>query len=84
MLAGNKCDLENSREVGLGKGKSLAESERLFFVETSVFDLTNVQITFEIVIREIYNDDKLKQSKTKRKDPWVWPKLSVLQAHLKH
>ncbi|KAK8548358.1 hypothetical protein V6N12_061272 [Hibiscus sabdariffa] len=41
MLVGNKCDLENSREVGLDEGKSLSESEGLFFVEASVLDLTN-------------------------------------------
>ncbi|GMJ01759.1 ARABIDOPSIS THALIANA RAB GTPASE HOMOLOG A5E, RAB GTPase homolog A5E [Hibiscus trionum] len=56
MLVGNKCDLENSREVSLEEGKSLAESEGLFFVETSALDSTNVQTAFEIIIREIYNN----------------------------
>ncbi|MBA0555385.1 hypothetical protein Golob_025567 [Gossypium lobatum] len=56
MLVGNKCDLENTREVSLDEGKSLAESEGLFFIETSALDSTNVGTAFEIVIREIYNN----------------------------
>ncbi|XVF28955.1 hypothetical protein REPUB_Repub15cG0077200 [Reevesia pubescens] len=56
MLVGNKCDLENIREVSLEEGKSLAEAEGLFFMETSAFDSTNVRTAFEIVIREIYNN----------------------------
>lgn len=56
MLVGNKCDLENIREVSTEEGKSLAEEEGLFFMETSALDSTNVQTAFEIVIREIYNN----------------------------
>ncbi|EOY05072.1 hypothetical protein QUC31_016957 [Theobroma cacao] len=56
MLVGNKCDLENIREVTLEEGKSLAEAEGLFFIETSALDSTNVRTAFEIVIREIYNN----------------------------
>ncbi|XP_014498055.1 ras-related protein RABA5e [Vigna radiata var. radiata] len=56
MLVGNKCDLENIREVSTEEGKNLAEEEGLFFMETSALDSTNVQTAFEIVIREIYNN----------------------------
>lgn len=55
MLVGNKCDLENIREVSVDKGKSFAEEEGLFFIETSALDSTNVKKSFEIVIREIYD-----------------------------
>ncbi|KAL8496214.1 hypothetical protein ACS0TY_020071 [Phlomoides rotata] len=55
MLVGNKCDLENIREVSVDEGKSLAEEEGLFFIETSALDSTNVKKAFEIVIREIYD-----------------------------
>lgn len=55
MLVGNKCDLENIRDVSIEEGKSLAESEGLFFMETSALDSTNVKTAFEIVIKEIYN-----------------------------
>ena len=56
MLVGNKCDLENIRAVSIDEGKSLAEAEGLFFMETSVLDSTNVKTAFEMVIREIYTN----------------------------
>lgn len=56
MLVGNKCDLENIRDVSVEEAKSLAESEGLFFIETSALDSTNVKMAFEIVVREIYNN----------------------------
>ncbi|KAJ8465761.1 hypothetical protein OPV22_028313 [Ensete ventricosum] len=56
MLVGNKCDLDNIRNISVEEGKSLAEAEGLFFVETSALDSTNVKKAFEIVIREIYNN----------------------------
>ncbi|XP_050212140.1 ras-related protein RABA5d-like [Mercurialis annua] len=56
MLVGNKCDLGNIRDVSVEEGKSLAEAEGLFFMETSALDSTNVKKAFEIVIREIYNN----------------------------
>ncbi|KAK6930623.1 Small GTPase [Dillenia turbinata] len=43
MLVGNKCDLENIRDVSIEEGKSLAEEEGLFFMETSALDSTNVE-----------------------------------------
>ncbi|KAK8948825.1 Ras-related protein RABA5c [Platanthera zijinensis] len=55
MLVGNKHDLEEIRAVSVEEGKSLAESEGLFFIETSALDSTNVRTAFEIVIKEIYN-----------------------------
>ncbi|KAI4372773.1 hypothetical protein MLD38_010966 [Melastoma candidum] len=56
MLVGNKCDLENIRDVSVEEGKSLAESEGLFFMETSALDSTNVKDAFEVVIKEIYKN----------------------------
>ncbi|XP_010241769.1 PREDICTED: ras-related protein RABA5c [Nelumbo nucifera] len=56
MLVGNKCDLGNIRDVSIEEGKALAESEGLFFMETSALDSTNVKTAFEMVIREIYNN----------------------------
>ncbi|KAK4573449.1 hypothetical protein RGQ29_031417 [Quercus rubra] len=56
MLVGNKCDLDNIRAVSVEDGKSLAEAEGLFFMETSALDSTNVEAAFEVVIREIYNN----------------------------
>ncbi|XP_042508194.1 ras-related protein RABA5c-like [Macadamia integrifolia] len=56
MLVGNKCDLDNIRDVSVEEGKSLAEAEGLFFMETSALDSTNVKKAFEMVIKEIYNN----------------------------
>lgn len=56
MLVGNKFDLENIRDVSIEEGRSLAESEGLFFMETSALDSTNVKKAFELVIHEIYNN----------------------------
>ncbi|KAK4266547.1 hypothetical protein QN277_027446 [Acacia crassicarpa] len=56
MLVGNKCDMVDIRNVSTEEGKSLAESEGLFFMETSALDSTNVDTAFEMVIREIYNN----------------------------
>uniref|UniRef100_A0A5B7A4W0 Putative ras-related protein RABA5c n=1 Tax=Davidia involucrata TaxID=16924 RepID=A0A5B7A4W0_DAVIN len=56
MLVGNKCDLENIRDVSVEEGKNLAEEEGLFFIETSALDSMNVKKAFEIVIREIYDN----------------------------
>ncbi|GAV70758.1 Ras domain-containing protein [Cephalotus follicularis] len=56
MLVGNKCDLENIRDVSKEEGKTLAEEEGLFFMETSALDSTNVEAAFEVVIRQIYNN----------------------------
>ena len=56
MLVGNKCDLETIRDVSVEEGKSLAEAEGLFFMETSALDSTNVKKAFEIIIQDIYNN----------------------------
>ncbi|KAJ8421419.1 hypothetical protein Cgig2_004460 [Carnegiea gigantea] len=56
ILVGNKCDLEDIRDVSVEEGKSVAESEGLFFIETSALDSINVKVAFEIAIKEIYNN----------------------------
>lgn len=55
ILVGNKSDLKDGREVSTDEGKSLAESEGLFFMETSALDSSNVTAAFETVVKEIYN-----------------------------
>lgn len=56
MLVGNKCDLESLREVPVEESKALAEAEKLFFIETSALNATNVNDAFQIVIKEVYNN----------------------------
>lgn len=55
MLVGNKCDLEHLREVSVEEGRSLAEAENMYFMETSALDATNVTKVFQTVVTEIYN-----------------------------
>ncbi|XP_071705957.1 ras-related protein RABA5a-like [Rutidosis leptorrhynchoides] len=55
ILVGNKSDLKDTREVSTEEGKLLAESEGLFFMETSALESSNVTAAFETVVREIYN-----------------------------
>ncbi|KAH0889339.1 hypothetical protein HID58_051768 [Brassica napus] len=61
MLVGNKCDLDNMRAVSVEEGKALAETQGLFFMETSALDSTNVKTAFEMVIRDIYANVSRKQ-----------------------
>ncbi|KAM7263437.1 hypothetical protein ACFE04_001120 [Oxalis oulophora] len=56
MLVGNKCDLDDTREVSREEGKSFAEEKGLYFMETSALDSTNVEAAFEVVVREIFNN----------------------------
>ncbi|KAE8714489.1 Ras-related protein RABA5e [Hibiscus syriacus] len=56
MLVRNKCNLETIRDGSVEEGKTLAEEEDMFFMETSALDSMNVKEAFELVIREIYNN----------------------------
>ncbi|CAL9146897.1 unnamed protein product, partial [Musa hybrid cultivar] len=53
MLVGNKYDLENIRNISVDEGKSSAEAEGLFLIETSALDSTNMKKAFEIVIEDM-------------------------------
>ncbi|CAL9190154.1 unnamed protein product [Musa hybrid cultivar] len=44
-LVGNKCDLENIRNISVDEGKSPAEAEGLFFIETSALDSTTLRLS---------------------------------------
>ncbi|XP_072964158.1 ras-related protein RABA5a-like [Typha angustifolia] len=70
ILVGNKIDLKDAREVSTEEGKTLAETQGLFFMETSALDSSNVAAAFQTVVREIYNilSRKVFQSKEKRSE----------------
>ncbi|KAK9735228.1 hypothetical protein RND81_04G192100 [Saponaria officinalis] len=55
ILVGNKSDLRDAREVPTAEGKALAETQGLFFIETSALDSSNVAVAFQTVVKEIYN-----------------------------
>ncbi|KAF3333509.1 ras-related protein RABA5a [Carex littledalei] len=69
ILVGNKSDLKDIREVPTSEGKSLAEAQGLFFMETSALDSSNVTEAFYTVVREIYSilSRKVFQSQEQRK-----------------
>ena len=49
VLVGNKCDLEEQREVTTEEGKKYAESKQAKFIETSAIAPTNIQELFEMI-----------------------------------
>lgn len=69
ILVGNKSDLKDVREVSTEEGKSLAESEGLFFMETSALDSSNVTAAFETVVKEIYNILSRKVMESQKHEP---------------
>lgn len=80
ILVGNKTDLKDAREVSTTDGKSLAESQSLFFMETSALDSSNVNAAFQTIVKEIYNvlSKKVIQSQELKKDPSIGSKKTVV------
>ena len=74
ILVGNKSDLKDAREVTTAEGKTLAEAQDLFFIETSALDSSNVVVAFQTVVREIYNilSRKVIQSQEPKKQDPSW------------
>ncbi|KAI3434177.1 uncharacterized protein J3R85_006826 [Psidium guajava] len=75
VLVGNKSDLKDAREVSPAEGKTLAEAQGLFFMETSALDSSNVAAAFQTVVKEIYGVLKRKvvaSQEVNKQDPeWL-------------
>lgn len=54
LLVGNKTDLRDKREVKKEDAAAYAAEHQLAFIETSALDCTNVDISFDRIINEIY------------------------------
>ena len=69
VLVGNKCDLENQREVSKEEAKKFAENYKIeFFYETSAKDGTNVEKLFVEAAKLIYKEfNDLNTKKTKNR-----------------
>jgi len=52
VLLGNKCDLENDREVSKSEGEDLAKSFGCTFFETSAQANVNIENGFQSVLRQ--------------------------------
>ncbi|KAF2075485.1 hypothetical protein CYY_003221 [Polysphondylium violaceum] len=68
ILVGNKCDLDNERQVSINEGQELAKTFNCPFMETSAKSRINVEESFYSLVREIRKDMKGDQvDKTKKK-----------------
>ena len=53
ILLGNKCDMEDKRVVATERGKELAESLGVPFLETSAKDNTNIEEAFIKIAQDV-------------------------------
>jgi Ras-related protein Rab-11A len=60
MLIGNKSDLESRRAVETEDAKEYAEKEKLFLLETSALNTSNVENAFLKVLDDIYTIGSVK------------------------
>ena len=71
IILGNKCDLEDQRQVTTEDGRSLAEKRGLFFMETSAktnaddcvdraFQVLLDEITRKLELEEVIQKEKMK------------------------
>ena len=61
MLIGNKCDLEDLRQITKEQGEEKAKSFGFSFIETSALSGENLENGFEMLIKEIYQKYKVEQ-----------------------
>ena len=54
IVVGNKCDLEEKRQVAKEKGEEKANKLEVAFMETSAFSGENLDKAFELMIKEVY------------------------------
>ena len=66
IVAGNKCDLEEKREVNKSDGEAFAKEQNINFYETSAKEGINVNEIFQILANEIIKDIKKNGPKNKR------------------
>ena len=66
VVAGNKCDLEEKRQVNKNEGENFAKTYNIDFYETSAKDGINVDVVFQTLASEIMKDIKKNGSKNKR------------------
>jgi Ras-related protein Rab-11A len=54
ILIGNKCDLENERQVTKIEGEEKAKYHNMAFIETSALNGTNLDKAFDLLIKDVY------------------------------
>ena len=55
VLIGNKCDLEDQRQVTKEQGEEKANKLEIAFLETSALSGENLDKAFEMMMKEVYN-----------------------------
>ena len=58
MLIGNRCDLEDKREVSYQEGKNFAKSKGMHFMEASGKTGYNVNNIFQVMVEKIFESEK--------------------------
>ena len=68
LLIGNKCDLEDKREVSSDEVAKKAEQFKIAFCETSALDGKNIENAFDIVVEEVTKKTLGKSESEARKE----------------
>ena len=74
VLLGNKSDLESQRVISTEEGKNKAELFKFAFMETSALNGSNIEKSFDELIKEVYKDNHElfeKQAKVEMKDKGI-------------
>ena len=58
LLIGNKCDLDNQRQVSKEQGEEKAKAFKVAFLETSASSGENLDVAFEMIMKEVYSKCK--------------------------
>ena len=58
ILVGNKCDLENERQVTVEEAQKKAKLFNMAFMETSALNGTNVEKAFNELVNNVYQNNK--------------------------
>jgi len=62
LVAGNKCDLKEERQVKSQQGLEWARNRRCGFMETSAREMVNIEETFALLVRRVIESRKLQQN----------------------
>ncbi|XP_034917346.1 ras-related protein RABA6a isoform X2 [Populus alba] len=71
VLVGNKSDISHLREVDEDDGKNLAETEALYFMETSALENLNVEEAFMQMISRIHEIASQKSLEAKKNETTI-------------
>ena len=58
LLIGTKCDLDTQRQVTKEQGEEKAKAFRVAFLETSASSGENLDVAFEMIMKEVYSKCK--------------------------